>query len=314
MKLLIKILKILVSLVVIIIVAGSLYISYETTQQLTHLSDPNQSKTDSLKLLVDKNFDFEAFQKDYQYKEKKIPSSFQDHHIPFASLQPEGPSKGTVIMAHGLGGTKESIYPQAKIFLDMGYHVLAYDQRNSGDNSAPTNTFGVYESKDMIDMIHYAQETFQPQSLIVWGESFGGATATLAVAELGAEAVDYIILDSPMNDGKTVTEMNMAAIAEETGMPLSYLIWLGDIGLKVSQGVGFQDAQPSQKFQNNTTPLLVIHSKTDSVIPYEMGKAIYDASASPDKHLHTVEKGDHVMLVHENPKEYTQVIKVFLEK
>lgn len=312
MKLIFKLVKWLVSFILIIVVAGSVYISYETVQQITHLSDPQQSKENSIQMLKEHQFDFEAFKQKYDYTESNIPSSFQDHDISFANIAPSNAKRGTVVMAHGLGGSKESVFIQAKVFLDLGYHVVAYDQRNSGDNTADTNTFGVHESKDMIDIIQTVQKNYQPQSLIVWGESFGGATATLAVAELGNDFVDGLILDSPMNDGKSIVEMNMAEIPEQTGLPMAYLMFLGDLGLKVSQNFSFEDAMASKRLQGNTTPLLVIHSKTDSVIPYEMGQAIYEASASKDKQLHTVEKGEHVMLVHENPKTYQQVITDFL--
>lgn len=313
MKFILKLLKWLAIILIIIVVAGSVWISNETVKQITHLSNPEDTKINTQNYLKQEGFDLDAFKDTYHYQETEMKSSFEEHIIPFASIEASKANQGTVIMAHGLGSSKESIFPKAKIFLDLGYHVIAYDQRNSGDNTAKTNSFGVHESKDMIDLVHFVEKEYQPASLILWGESFGGGTAALATAELGNDIIDFLILDSPMNDGKTLTEMNMAEIPDQTGIPMAYLMFISDLGLKISQGFGFSDAFPSQKLEGNTTPLLVIHSKNDEVIPYSMGKAIFDASASPHKTMHTVEKGKHVMLIHENTREYKKVITEFLK-
>lgn len=301
-------------IIFLLMLAGSVYIAYTIADQVSHLSSQAETNKNTSIYLAEHHFDLDSFVKEYQLEEQLMKSSFQDHSISFVDLHKEPNYKGTVILVHGLGSTKESVYPHSKIFLDNGYRTIIYDQRNSGKNTAKTNSFGVYESKDLLDIIDYAKNNHPGNKLVVWGESFGGATAALAASKLDSETINYLILDSPMDDAQTIAAMNMKDIAKEMNIPLSFLIFLGDLGLRIYQGYSFVDAFPSKQLKGNTIPLLVIHSHSDTVIPYEMGKSIFKASSANKKILHSVKSGEHTNLFFESPEAYTKLVLKFIEE
>ena len=76
---------------------------------------------------------------------------------------------------------------------------MTYDQRSSNENTAQYTTFGYWEKYDLIDYIDYVH-SYAPEHVIgVWGTSFGGATAGLAMGEKDVERkVDFLILDCPV--------------------------------------------------------------------------------------------------------------------
>lgn len=93
----------------------------------------------------------------------------------------------TIILVHGLGGSRYSNYPFAEMFLQKGYNVLTYDQRSSNENTAQYTTFGYWEKYDLIDYVDYVYTYASEQEIGIWATSFGGATAGLAMGEQGIE-------------------------------------------------------------------------------------------------------------------------------
>jgi fermentation-respiration switch protein FrsA (DUF1100 family) len=47
------------------------------------------------------------------------------------------------------------------------------------------------------------------------------------------------------------------------------------------------------RIQNYRGPLLQVHGTADRVVPFEMGKRLFDAAPSPEKRLIVVDGGDH---------------------
>lgn len=90
--------------------------------------------------------DVERLAQTYELTRSEVSSTRFDHAIPVLELRTDQPARGTVVMVHGMGGTKETVMRPAQMFLEAGFDVAALDQRNSGDNTAPTNSFGVLES------------------------------------------------------------------------------------------------------------------------------------------------------------------------
>ena len=309
-----KFLKWILVIVVLALIAFSIYISDQVAQGVSQLSDPKETKENSMNFLKSVNFDYEQFAKDYPIEIKNLQSTYEDHQIPVAHIKTKkSSSQGAVIMIHGLGGTKESVLPICQYFLDLGYDVYSYDQRNCGDNTARTNSFGFFESKDLNDVVDEVAQGLNPEhKLVVWGESFGGATAGIGSKAI-EDKVDYLILDSPMSDGQVMTKSEMASIEKETGLPASYMTLVGDWNLRLLSKYSLEDTKVVNYIKDVKTPLLVFHSKDDQVIPFSMGQEIYEASAASDKEFVTVDQGEHVMLFFENPDLYKQAIKDFLK-
>ena len=114
------------------------------------------SREETLKYAKTYEGGFQKFVQGKNLEKLAIPSRQGDHTIPGLLIKKQG-NQNMAVLVHGLGGTKTSLARIMDIFLDLGYNVLAIDQRNSGDNQAPYNTFGVLESLDILDAINVAK-------------------------------------------------------------------------------------------------------------------------------------------------------------
>lgn len=262
-------------------------------------------------------FDFESYRNSYKVEELKIGSSFEEHVIPadyiYAIDSQNSKNNKTVIMAHALGGNRYSNYPIAEVFLEQGYNVITYDQRSSNDNTARYTTFGYLEKYDLIDCIKYAEEQAPGQKIGVWGASFGGATAGLAVGyEDMADRVDFLILDSPVSSMQWILNEQMKDM--DVGIPVPYMTWCGSIINKVKLGFTYNDADVPNALKDVEIPVLIINSRTDTLTPYFMGKDIYDAIPGNNKELWTVEDSKHYEIWPDYTMEYREKVKGFLLK
>lgn len=244
---------------------------------------------------------YKEFKKLNDVKEIKIESSKFNHHIPAILVRKEN-NQDLAILIHGLGGTKESMTHQAKVFLDLGFDVLIPDQRNSGDNISKYNTFGVLESFDILDCLNYAKSIYDGK-ILLFGESAGGAGALIA-ASRDDSLISYLILDCPVSDANKMMEKELKKIEEKEGVPVSFMRFSGDIYTRIKLGYSFSDFDTTKwiKESNFRKPTLFINSQIDKVTPYQMAVDIFDSLPGDKKELKTIKDYGHAELAREDSK------------
>ena len=209
-----KILLIIVIVILLLFVGMSYFIGTQVfmgSTQLVTCEDTSKVKDSFWERY---NMDYDVFCSTYTIEKVEITSTFDEHMIPadyIYALGEEGDKNNpTVILVHGLGGNRYTNYPLAEMFLQKGYNVLTYDQRSSNENTAQYTTFGYWEKYDLIDYIDYVYSHAPEQVIGIWGTSFGGATAGLAMGDKDVEnKVDFLILDCPVSDMKWMVEEEM---------------------------------------------------------------------------------------------------------
>lgn len=256
------------------------------------------------------NIDYENFCNTYMIKKLEIDSTFDSHKIPadyIYALGKEGEKDNqTVILVHGLGGNRYSSYPLAEMFLEKGYNVVAYDQRSSNENTAQYTTFGYWEKYDLTDYIDYVREQAPEQEIGVWGTSFGGATAGLAMENKDIEnKIDFLILDCPVSNMKWMIEEELRKM--DVGLPISYMTLCGNVINKMKLGFYYEDANVCNAIKDIEIPVLIINSQMDTVTPQFMGQDIYDAISREDnKEIWTVKDSAHAEMWLDHNEEYRE--------
>lgn len=256
--------------------------------------------------------DIEEFTGTYTVEKITITSSFDGHDIPADYIYAQD-SEGTkdaktVILVHGLGGNRLTNYPLAEFFLSKGCNVLTYDQRSSNENTAERTTFGFWEKYDLIDCIDYVRGFAPEQTVGVWGTSFGGATAGLALGQQSVEAkVDYLVLDCPVSSMRWMVEEEMRKM--DTGLPVSYMTVCGDIVNRMELGFSYDDADVAEAMRSVDIPVLIINSAADTVTPAFMGQDIYNAILGNNKTIWTVEDSAHADVWLDYNEEYTRRVE-----
>lgn len=256
------------------------------------------------------NIDYENFCNTYMIEKLEIDSTFDSHKIPadyIYALGKEGEKDNqTVILVHGLGGNRYSSYPLAEMFLEKGYNVVAYDQRSSNENAAQYTTFGYWEKYDLTDYIDYVREQAPEQEIGVWGTSFGGATAGLAMGNKDIEnKIDFLILDCPVSNMKWMIEEELRKM--DVGLPISYMTLCGNVINKIKLGFYYEDANVCNAIKDIEIPVLIINSQMDTVTPQFMGQDIYDAISREDnKEIWTVKDSAHAEMWLDHNEEYRE--------
>lgn len=133
---------------------------------------------------------------------------FAPDPAPGAGSGPGTRSSPCIVMAHGLGGTRNAkLEPYARRFADAGYAVLLFDYRHFGNSEgAPRQLVSIHRQlQDWEAAIGFARTlpTVDPGRIALWGSSFSGGHVIVAAARDGKVAA--ISAQGPMMDGLSAT-------------------------------------------------------------------------------------------------------------
>lgn len=309
------ILSVTIAVLTVLVIGVSGFIGQQVFLSSTQLVTNEETKGISESFAEKYRMNYEGFIDTYKVEELEIQSSFDDHMIPadyiYTIESEHNKDFPTVILVHGMGDNRYSTYPWAQFFLENGYNVITYDQRSSNANTAEHTTFGYWEKYDLIDWVNYFEEQAPGQKLGVWGASYGGATAGLALGYQDIqEKIDFLILDSPVSSMKWMVEEEMRNM--DISLPVSYMTWWGNRINKLKLGFTYQDADVATAMKEVKTSVLIINSKQDSLTPYFMGKDIYDAIKGNNKEIWTVDDSEHLEIWIDYNQEYRDKLKSFL--
>src|SRR5438093_742235 len=149
-----------------------------------------------------------------------------------------------------------------------GYEVVAFDYRGYGVSTGHPSESGLYSDVDAI--VRHASASHPPSLPIVyWGRSLGAAMAAYAST---LKRPDALILESGFPDARSLVR---------SSPPLAFLALFSTYRFPVLERANAGGA-----------PVLVMHGTADSVIPFELGRALYDGLAGK-KTFVEIAGGDH---------------------
>lgn len=184
-------------------------------------------------------------------------------------LEPRNPI-ADVVYFHGNGGNLSLWLPVFVVLHQFNLRVLALDYRGYGMSSGTPTEDGVY--RDAEAAVRHAQRERGPvagRPLVYWGRSLGGPIAASAT---GVVTPDGLILEGSFADKAAVIRTNPVLRA-----------------LNVFASYRFPTVELLEHFSN---PVLVMHGNRDSVVPFAVGRDLYDRLSGP-KQFVTVPGGDH---------------------
>jgi fermentation-respiration switch protein FrsA (DUF1100 family) len=176
--------------------------------------------------------------------------------------------RGTVLFFHGNAGNISHRLDSIAIFNELGFDTLIIDYRGYGRSEGKPGEEGTY--KDALAAWDYLvnERGADPATIVIFGRSIGGAVAAwladrqqpaaLIVESSFTSAVDMAAKLYPILPVRLLTRLNYPAI---------------DYVAKV------------------TCPVLIVHSRGDDIIPFAMGRALYEAASEPKAFLEL--EGDH---------------------
>ena len=176
----------------------------------------------------------------------------------------------TILFFHGNAGSLENRTYKLNHFKNLNVNFLIIAWRGFSGNTGKPNEIGLYS--DAISAIEWLKSKgVNEKNIILYGESLGTGVAV----EI-AQNKNYagIILESPytsmVNLGKKYYPL----------FPVRFLL---------------KDKFESyKKITNISVPVLIIHGKVDKIVPFAMGKKMYELANEP-KFFYSQEYGDHMV-------------------
>lgn len=187
-----------------------------------------------------------------------------------------------VLLSHGYGSDSRSMFYDAVHFDELGYNTLIIDHRASGESEGNYHTFGQKESLDILLWCHYLVEQFPNCKIALYGVSMGAASVLMSLA-----------LSLPTNVKCCIEDCSYSSLKEELDntIKLEYKLEHNGIILRLIEnrmqkvfGFNFSDAEVKEFIKDNTIPLLIIHGKEDTFVPFEMSKVIYNSNKGVKKY------------------------------
>tara|TARA_B100000965_G_scaffold371329_1_gene360154 strand:- start:11 stop:829 length:819 start_codon:yes stop_codon:yes gene_type:complete len=181
----------------------------------------------------------------------------------------------TLVYFHGNAGSLENRIHKLNHFKNMNINFLIIAWRGfSGNNGKPTEEGLYIDGKSAIDWL--IKKGVDEKNLILYGESLGTGVATHL-----AQNKNYagVILETPF------TSMIDTAKKFYPYIPVSLLLK--------------DKFENYKKIKNINSPILVMHGEVDQIVPFFMGKKIYELANKP-RYSYFTKYDDHMMEYDEN--------------
>jgi fermentation-respiration switch protein FrsA (DUF1100 family) len=216
-----------------------------------------------------------------------------------------GSGAGTVVLLHGIRGSRLRMVKRAEFLHQAGYSVLLFDFQAHGQSPGEHITHGYLEALDAEAAVAYAGHRNPGQFLAAIGVSMGAAAAVLGPRPLPVHA---LVLEAVYFDIGAVTRHRLARRVGPLA-PLFAPLVLAQ--LKPRLGIGVDDLSPKDKIKAITAPLLMIAGSADWLATMEDTEALFAAAPSP-KSLWVIPGASHVDFSRHYPGEYRTRVLSFL--
>lgn len=183
-----------------------------------------------------------------------------------------------MILFHGYRGNgRREFAGNNRIAEQLGFNVIAVDERGHGKSGGHTITFGIKERYDCLSWANYAAERFGNETpIILSGVSMGAATVLMASSLPLPESVKAIIADCPYSSPKAIIQKVSADVKLPPRLAYPFVV----IGALVFGRFKLWQSSPVEAVRRTRLPILLIHGDDDRFVPCEMSEEIFEACSS----------------------------------
>jgi len=223
--------------------------------------------------------------------------------------QPKTACKGTILVCHFLGGSKEAILMFVDCLIMNGYQVLSFDNRNHGESETDKGVKTSLQT-DFIAFYKKVKNMGIKGPFGIMGFSMGASQALWAMHKYND--VQAVITDSgPLIYVKKYFNyvLDDKKIMNPIRRALFLFIFLHYVGF-------VKMAKKTIKLLRNLKgkPVLMIHGEKDNIITVDDPKLAYELLRSNEADLWFVPRSRHLTNKHLRPKEYGERIVEFFNK
>jgi uncharacterized protein len=213
-------------------------------------------------------------------------------YVPAATNDAAGP-RGVLLFFHGNAGNISHRLESIAIFNHLRLDVLIVDYRGYGRSSGKPTERGTYRDAQASWDYLVGARGIEPGRIVVFGRSLGGAVGAWLASEAPPAATPAaVIIESSFSSGADMARRLYPIFPARLLTRLKYPVT--DYAARLR------------------CPLLVVHSRDDEIVPFAMGRAIYDAAPGPKSFVEL--RGDHNAGFWISRESYTAGLERFLSE
>lgn len=216
-----------------------------------------------------------------------------------------------VLVFHGYSSEASHMKAFMKRFYKMGYSVLAPDARAHGTSEGRIRGMGWLERKDALKWIDLLIQRDENCKIALFGVSMGGATVMMTSGE---EALPKQVFACVEDCGYTSAWDEFSfQLKSMFRLPSFPILNLSSLVTKIRGGYGFKEASALSQVKKCRVPMLFIHGREDSFVPFSMLDELYNAAECSKRKL-VVEGAGHAKSSSVDPDTYWGTVEGFLNQ
>ena len=173
-------------------------------------------------------------------------------------VEPEGPSRGTVLLAHGWSRNRDRMTARAGIFGKLGFKTVIHSARDHG-NSTPNRSMNAFRFAEDIEAVLNRLD----EPVLLYGHSAGAAGAILA-ASRHPDRIRLLFLEGCYARTKEGLRSLYRSVNPAFGLLFGPMIvfWMD-----IYYGFQMDAISPTRLAKTLNVPVLIIHGEKDQSFP-----------------------------------------------
>jgi fermentation-respiration switch protein FrsA (DUF1100 family) len=199
-------------------------------------------------------------------------------------------SRGVVLFFHGNAGNISHRLDSIRMFNDLGVDVLIVDYRGYGESTGKASEAGLYADGEAAWAYLQRQRNMAPHRIVVFGRSLG---AVVAARVASRHSPAGLIVESGLTSGVDMAKRLYPFLPARLLTRLEFP--LVDFAKEVR------------------CPALVIHSRDDEIVPFDMGEEIFEVLPGQDQTFLEIWGGHNTGFILSEPV-YVPALENFLNR
>jgi alpha-beta hydrolase superfamily lysophospholipase len=175
-----------------------------------------------------------------------------------------------IVLVHGMGGSLDEMAGIGHDLHAEGYDVLLFDLRGHGSSDRSRLTMGARERVDLRAVLDWANRQGYSSDRVGWlGWSMGASTVLMEAAQNAK--IQAVVLDSPFGN---LPELLDRQLTQHSHLPKVFNPGILTAA-RLAFGVRTDNLIPIRSARQwGTRPMLLIHGKDDSIVPFPQAQAL----------------------------------------
>jgi len=200
-------------------------------------------------------------------------------------LPAESKALGTILFLHGNAENISTHIMSVRWLPARGFNVFLLDYRGYGASGGAASLSGAQEDMDAALRTLLARKDVDPDGVVVFGQSLGGAIAIHNVAHSPYRRhIRALVVESAFASYRQITHEKLADF---------WLTW--PLQWPLSWTVSDEYSPSAAVAGVSPIPLLIIHGDRDPIVPPHHGQRLFDLAREP-KQLWVIPGGRHIQV------------------